>query len=49
MVDVELRVAMGYLLPEAMADDGQLPIVEGALVDASQFDDAFPYLIDPTC
>jgi len=47
VVDVELRVAMGYLLPAASAPSGTLPITDGALVEASQFDTAFPYLRTP--
>jgi hypothetical protein len=47
VVDIALRVAMGYLLPEEVADDGQLAYVDGALVEATQFDEAFPYLVDP--
>jgi len=47
VVDIELRVAMGYLLPAAVAPSGQLPYTDGALVEASQFDNAFPYLKTP--
>ena len=47
VVDIELRVAMGYLLSLAAAPSGQLPYTDGALVEAAQFDNAFPYLITP--
>ena len=47
VVDIELRVAMGYLLPAAQAPSGQLPYTDGALVEASQFDASFPYLKTP--
>lgn len=48
VVDIELRVAMGFLLPMASAPSGQLPLTDGALVNAAQFDNAFPYLKTPT-
>lgn len=47
VVDIELRVAMGYLLPDADAPSGQQPFTDGALVDSSFFDAAFPYLRTP--
>ena len=47
VVDIELRVAMGYLLPISAAPSGQLPFTDGAKVDASQFDNSFPYLRTP--
>lgn len=47
VVDIELRVAMGALLPPAFAPAGNLPFTDGAVVDATFFDDAFPYLRDP--
>lgn len=47
VVDIELRVAMGVLLPISDAPSGQLPFTDGAFVDASMFDDHFPYLRDP--
>jgi hypothetical protein len=47
VVDIELRVAMGYLLPPAMAPSGQLPITDASLQEDSQFDAAFPYLRTP--
>lgn len=47
VVDIELRVAMGALLPAADAPDGQLPYTDGAAVSASQFRSTFPYLNTP--
>jgi len=47
VVDIELRVAMGKLLPLANAPSGQLPFTDGALVDASRFSSSFPYLRTP--
>lgn len=55
VVDVELRVAMGVLChafpgvfcDPADAPSGDLPYTDGALVDASFFDDSFPYLTAP--
>jgi len=56
IVDVELRVAMGLLchaFPGAFGCDpadapaGLLPFTDGASVDSSFFDDAFPYLKTP--
>jgi len=49
VVDIELRVAMGYLLP-ASGDkpaSADLPYTDGVLVEDSQFDNAFPYLTTP--
>ena len=47
VVDIELRVAMGVLLPETDAPSGQLPFTDGAIVQASAFRDVFPYLNPP--
>lgn len=47
VVDIELRVAMGVLLPADVAPSGQLPYTDGASVDASSTDDTFPYLRTP--
>ena len=47
VVDIELRVAQGFLLPLADAPSGQLPYTDGALVDSTQFDTTFPYLKTP--
>lgn len=53
VVDIELRVAMGFLIfagafgnPED-APSGHLPFTDGAKVDASFFDATFPYLTTP--
>ncbi|MGH6962482.1 MAG: DUF4331 domain-containing protein, partial [Dongiaceae bacterium] len=43
VVDIELRVAMGVLLPAADAPSGQLPFTDGALLNAAMFADTFPY------
>ncbi len=47
VVDIELRVVMGVLLPKDQAPSGQLPFTDGAFVDAGFFDDEFPYLRSP--
>jgi hypothetical protein len=47
VVDIELRVAMGYLLPATDAPSGQLGFTDAVLQDDSQFDAAFPYLLTP--
>ena len=47
VVDIELRVAMGKLLPPTDAPSGQLAFTDGALVDASHFTTSFPYLRTP--
>jgi hypothetical protein len=47
VVDIELRVAMGVLLPEADAPDGQLPYTDGAIVSGTDFRTTFPYLNTP--
>jgi Domain of unknown function (DUF4331) len=49
VVDIELRVAMGYLLPPGATKPGSasLPYTDGVLVEDSQFDNAFPYLRTP--
>ncbi|HET9298947.1 MAG TPA: DUF4331 domain-containing protein [Candidatus Polarisedimenticolaceae bacterium] len=47
VVDIELRVAMGVLLPLDVAPSGQLPYTDGAFVSAAAFDDTFPYLRTP--
>jgi hypothetical protein len=38
---------MGVLLDPADALAGQLPYTDGAYVDASFFDETFPYLVTP--
>ena len=47
VVDIALRAVMGVLLPPADAPDGQLPYTDGAIQNALQFDNAFPYLTTP--
>jgi len=47
VVDIELRVAMGVLLPPEQAPAGQLPLTDGAAQSAADFDEAFPYLKTP--
>lgn len=48
VVDIELRVAMGVLLPESEAPDGQLGYTDGVRVDAAALlQPNFPYLATP--
>jgi len=49
VVDIELRVAMGYLLPPGPGKPASagLPYTDGVLVEDSQFDATFPYLTTP--
>lgn len=47
VVDIELRVAMGVLLPAADAPSGQFPYTDGAPVKATDFRNTFPYLNTP--
>jgi hypothetical protein len=47
VVDIELRVAMGVLLPAAAAPSGQLPYTDGASLKATDFRNTFPYLNTP--
>lgn len=47
VVDMALRVVMGVLLPAGDAPSGSLPLTDGALVNDSLFDAAFPYLKAP--
>lgn len=47
VVDIELRVAMGALLPAANAPSGQLPYTDGVSLSAADFRTAFPYLTTP--
>lgn len=47
VVDILLRVFMGALLPPADAPAGSAPLVDGVEVNASQFQNAFPYLLTP--
>ena len=49
VVDIELRVAMGYLLPAGAGKpaSANLPYTDGVLVEDSQFDSHFPFLTPP--
>jgi len=47
VVDIELRVAMGYLLSEEAAPSGRLPFTDGAAVSDASFPSSFPYLRAP--
>ncbi len=47
VVDIELRVAMGVLLPADQAPDGQLPYTDQTSLTAAAFPSAFPYLNAP--
>jgi hypothetical protein len=48
VVDIALRVAMGYLVNTTDAPSSHLPLVDGAGVSSADFDAAFPYLKTPT-
>jgi hypothetical protein len=47
VVDIELRVAMGVLLPADQAQAGQLPYTDGATLSATDFASTFPYVNPP--
>jgi len=47
VVDIELRVAMGVLLPDADAPSRSLPYTDGATIHATDFSRSFPYLLTP--
>jgi len=47
VVDIALRVVMGYLLPAADAPAGQVPFTDATIQEDAQFDAAFPYLRTP--
>jgi Domain of unknown function (DUF4331) len=47
VVDIELRVAMGFLLPQNVAPSGQLAFTDATLQEDVQFDNTFPYLVTP--
>jgi len=47
VVDIELRVAMGVLLPADQAPDGQLPYTDGTSLSATDFGQTFPYVNPP--
>jgi hypothetical protein len=47
-VDIELRVAMGALIPDAtVAPNNMAPLTDGTPVSAADFDTQFPYLRSP--
>jgi hypothetical protein len=48
VVDIALRVVMGYLLPTTDAPSGQLAFTDATLQEDAQFDAVFPYLTTPT-
>lgn len=47
VVDIELRVAMGYLLPASSAPAGQLPFTDQTRALPAAYLEQFPYLRDP--
>jgi Domain of unknown function (DUF4331) len=47
VVDISLRAVMGVLLPASAAPDGQRAYTDGAFVNASFFDQTFPYIKAP--
>jgi hypothetical protein len=47
VVDITLRVAMGRLLPVAVAPSGPLDFTDGAYIDDTFFDATFPYVKPP--
>jgi hypothetical protein len=48
VVDIELRVAMGALIPDAtVAPNNMAPLTDGTPVSAADFDTQFPYLRSP--
>jgi hypothetical protein len=48
VVDIELRVAMGALIPDAtVAPNNTAPLTDGTPVSAADFDERFPYLKAP--
>lgn len=47
VVDIELRVAMGYLLPLSAAPAGQMPFTDQTRILPSSFLEQFPYLRSP--
>jgi Domain of unknown function (DUF4331) len=48
VVDIELRVAMGALIPDAtVAPNNKAPLTDGTPVSAADFDQRFPYLRSP--
>lgn len=47
VVDIALRVSMGYLLPKADAPAGQVAFTDATIQEDAQFDATFPYLKTP--
>ena len=47
VVDIELRVAMGVLLPADQAPSGQLPFTDQTSGTAADYSQVFPYLLAP--
>jgi len=47
VVDIALRVAMGYLLPIGVAPSRLLPLTDAVQQNAAQFDTTWPYLKTP--
>ncbi len=47
VVDITLRVAMGYLLPSTVAPNRAIPFHDAILQNQAQFDAFFPYLKTP--
>ncbi|MBA3563323.1 MAG: DUF4331 domain-containing protein [Gammaproteobacteria bacterium] len=48
VVDISLRVAMGVLIEDpAVAPAGQMPFTDQTRLNATDFDEAFPYLLTP--
>lgn len=47
VVDIALRSVMGVLLDPADAPGGQLPFTDGAIISATDFPSAFPFLNEP--
>jgi hypothetical protein len=47
VVDIALRVVMGYLLPKNQAGSSDAPFTDGVLIDESQSNSTFPYLLSP--
>lgn len=48
VVDIELRVAMGALIPDStIAPNNTAPLTDGTPVSAADFDERFPYLRSP--
>ncbi len=47
VTDIELRVIMGGILAPGVTPSGYLGYTDGAVINATQFDNAFPYLKHP--